>query len=154
MKADFKLQNSFAFWIHRLNNLLQEQFNQALKEYELTWPQWMLLNALSDDGINTPAAIAEQLGVDRSGITRLLDRLETKEYVEREHDKLDRRSVKLHITSKGKKLMSTINSLAYQHQEKFLEELHLSERRGFKKELQKMLKTCGVDSQATWQRID
>ncbi|MFT6387755.1 MAG: hypothetical protein ACJAUP_001127 [Cellvibrionaceae bacterium] len=50
--------------------------------------------------------------------------------------------------------MSEINSLAYQHQEKFLGELHFSERRAFKKELQKMLRTCGVDSQAVWQRID
>jgi len=154
MKPDFKLQNSFAFWVHRLNSVLQDQFNQSLKEYELTWPQWMLLNALSEESVSTPAAIADQLGVDRSGITRLLDRLEKKEYVEREHDRLDRRSVKLHITPKGKKLMSTINSLAYQHQENFLEELHLSERRGFKKELQKMLRTCGVDSQSMWQRID
>lgn len=154
VKADFKLQNSFAFWIHRLNNLLQDQFNALLKEYEVSWPQWMLLNVLSGSEANTPAVIAEQLGVDRSGVTRLLDRLEAKGYVEREHDKLDRRSVNLHITPKGKQLMSTINGLAYQHQEQFLEDLHLSERRGFKKELQKMLRTCGVDSQSMWQRID
>jgi len=154
VKADFQLQNSFAFWIHRLNNLLQDQFNSSLKEYELSWPQWMILNILSGGDINTPAVIAAQLGVDRSGVTRLLDRLEAKGYVEREHDKLDRRSVKLHVTSKGKQLMSEINSLAYQHQEKFLEDLHLSERRGFKKELQKMLRSCGVDSKQAWQRID
>ncbi len=154
MIPDFQLQNSFAFWIHRLNNLLQEQFNLLLKDYEVTWPQWMLLNVLSGTEACTPAAIAEQLGVDRSGVTRLLDRLEAKGYVEREHDKLDRRSVKLHLTSKGKQLMSTINSLAYQHQEVFLKELHLSERRGFKKELQKILKTCGVDTQLLWQRTD
>ncbi|MEO0443855.1 MAG: MarR family transcriptional regulator, partial [Pseudomonadota bacterium] len=85
MTADFKLHNSFAFWIHRLNSLLQEQFNQQLKAYEITWPQWMLLNVLSDLDINTPAAIAGQLGIDRSGVTRLLDRLEAKDFVEREH---------------------------------------------------------------------
>ena len=114
----------------------------------------MLLNVLDGSDANTPALISEQLGVDRSGITRLLDRLEVKEYVEREHDKLDRRSVKLHITAKGKKLMAEINSVAYQHQEQFLEDLHLSERRGFKKELQKMLKTSGVETSSLWQRID
>ncbi|MGH1486181.1 MAG: MarR family winged helix-turn-helix transcriptional regulator [Cellvibrionaceae bacterium] len=154
MKPDFKLHNSFAFWIHRLNSLLQDQFNQQLKDYEITWPQWMLLNVLEGSAANTPALIAEQLGVDRSGITRLLDRLEVKEYIEREHDKLDRRSVKVHITDKGKKLISAINTAAYQHQETFLADLHLSERRGFKKELQKMLRTSGVDTFPLWQRID
>ncbi len=154
MKSDFKLQNSFAFWIHRLNNLLQEQFNRQLKDYDITWPQWMLLNVLDGSEANTPAVIADHLGVDRSGITRLLDRLESKDYIEREHDKLDRRSVKLHITNKGKKFMAEINAIAYQHQEQFLTDLHLSERRGFKKELQKMLRTSGVDTLSTWQRID
>lgn len=154
MKPEFQLQNSYAFWIHRLNNLLQEHFNRLLQDYDLSWPQWMLLNVLATGEVNTPAGIAEQLGVDRSGVTRLLDRLEAKDYLQREHDRLDRRSVKIHMTDKGKQLMSAINQLAHQHQEHFLSDLHLSERRGFKKELQKMLKTCGVDTQATWQRID
>ena len=154
MKPEFQLQNSFAFWIHRLNSLLQEQFNSLLKEYEVTWPQWMLLNVLAGENANTPAAIADKLGTDRSGVTRLLDRLETKGYVVREHDKLDRRSIKLHVTEKGQQFIGKINALAYQHQEQFLQDLHLSERRGFKKELQKMLKTCGVDTQSLWQRID
>ena len=154
MKPDFKLHNSFAFWIHRLNGLLQDQFNHQFKSYDITWPQWMLLNVLDGTDAETPAMIAEHLGVDRSGVTRLLDRLEAKAYVEREHDKLDRRSIKLHITQKGRQLMDEINTLAYQHQEKFLEDLHLSERRGFKKELQKMLRTSGVDTFSLWQRID
>jgi DNA-binding MarR family transcriptional regulator len=154
MKSDFHLHNSFAFWIHRINNLLQEQFNQQLQAYEITWSQWMLLNVLHSSEVDTPAAIAAQLGVDRSGITRLLDRLEAKHYVEREHDKLDRRSVKLHMTSKGTALMQEINTLAYAHQQQFLKELHLSERRGFKKELQKILRTSGVDTMSLWQRID
>lgn len=154
MKPDFQLQNSFAFWIYRLNSLLQEQFNQQLEPYEVTWQQWMLLNVLNSKDIKTPAAIADELGVDRSGVTRMLDRLECKGYLIREHDKLDRRSVNLFMTEKGNSTMSKINNLAYQHQEKFLADLHLSERRGFKKELQKMLRIGGVDTTALWQRID
>lgn len=114
----------------------------------------MVLNVLDEGAANTPAVIAEQLGADRSGITRLLDRLETKEFVLREHDKLDRRSIKLQMTSKGKALIGEINDKAHQHQQQFLSELHLSERRGFKKELQKMLKVSGIDTSSLWQRID
>ncbi|MFT6969391.1 MAG: DNA-binding MarR family transcriptional regulator [Cellvibrionaceae bacterium] len=154
MKSDFKLHNSFAFWIYRLNNVLQDAFNQQLKDHDITWPQWMVLNVLDEGLANTPAVIADHLGADRSGITRLLDRLETKGFVIREHDKLDRRSIKLRMTSKGKGLMAQINNKAHQHQQQFLSELHLSERRGFKKELQKMLKVSGIDTAPIWQRID
>jgi DNA-binding MarR family transcriptional regulator len=154
MKADFQLQNSYAYWIYRLSNALQEQFNHLLKSYDITWPQWMLLNVLYGSKADTPAAFADQLGVDRSSITRLLDRLETKNYLKREHDKLDRRSVKIIITDKGIKAMDEINKLAYEHQQQFLAGLHLSERRGFKKELQKILKTSGIETLTTWTRID
>jgi DNA-binding MarR family transcriptional regulator len=154
MKSDFELQNSYAYWIYRLNNRLQEQFNQLLKSYDITWPQWMLLNVLASEQADTPAGFADHLGVDRSSITRLLDRLEQKHYVERQHDKLDRRSVKILMTKKGIDTMDSINALAYQHQQEFLDELHLSERRGFKKELQKILKTTGIETLTTWTRID
>jgi len=154
MKSDFKLHNSFAFWIYRLNNVLQDAFNQQMQDHDISWPQWMVLNVLDAGVASTPAVIADHLGADRSGITRLLDRLETKGFVIREHDKLDRRSINLSMTSKGESLMAEINSKARQHQQQFLSELHLSERRGFKKELQKMLKVSGVDTAPIWQRID
>ena len=153
MQTDFQLNNSFAFWVHRLNSRLQEQFNEQLKPYDLSWPQWMLMNVLADK-VSTPAVAAEQLGVDRSAVTRLLDRLEAKGYVGREHDKLDRRSVNIAVTAKGRNLMHEINALAYQHQQQFLKDLHLSERRGLKKELQKILRTTGLDTLTLWQRID
>lgn len=154
MKPDFKLHNSFAFWIYRLNHVLQDAFNEQLKEHDITWPQWMVLNVLDEGLADTPAVIATHLGADRSGITRLLDRLELKAFVLREHDRLDRRSIKLKMTPEGKKVMAEINNKAHQHQQQFLSELHLSERRGFKKELQKMLKISGIDTTKLWQRID
>ena len=154
MKSNFLLHNSFAFWAYRLNNLLQERFNEQLKSFDITWPQWMILNVLDNGEGHTPAFVANQMGVDRSGVTRLLDRLEAKEYVVREHDRLDRRSVKLALSEKGKQAIGDINQQANQHQEAFLAELHISERRALKKELQKILKTCGVDTTTLWQRID
>lgn len=156
MKPDFKLHNSFAFWLQRLNSLLQEQFNQQLKAYDVSWSQWMLLNILEGSEANmlTPAILADAMGIDRSGVTSLLDRLESKAMVQREHDKLDRRSGNVGLTEKALSAMANINSLAYQHQEAFLSELHLSERRGLKKELQKILKTSGADTATSWQRLD
>jgi len=154
MNPDFLLNNSFAFWIHRLNHVLQEQFNQRLKQYDVSWPQWMVLNVLHTDSSITPAVIAVQLGIDRSGVTRLLDRLEKKDYLTREHDKLDRRSVNLLLTTKGRSLIDEMNAVAREHQNDFLKDLHSSERLAYKKAMQKILKTSGIDSGALWQRLD
>jgi DNA-binding MarR family transcriptional regulator len=152
MEKDFHLHNSFVFWIHRLSALMQDHFNQQLSECDVTWPQWMVLNVLYHQMGQTPAKIAECVGIDRSAITRLVDRLEGKGLVEREYNKLDRRSINVHITSLGKETMERINDLAYKHQTYFLKDLHTSEQRALKGELQKMLRAGGIDNIRTWKR--
>lgn len=151
-QPDFVLHNSYTFWISRLASLMQEQFNQRLKAEEVTWPQWMVLNVLQQGLAQTPAAIAENIGIDRSAVTRLLDRLEKKSLVLREHDKLDRRSVNVFITDGGKNVMDRLNKLAREHQEHFLSSLHATEYRGLKGNLQKMLRLGGVDSLPLWKQ--
>lgn len=146
--------NSFLFWISRLNTVLQDGFNQQLAHYDITWPQWLVVNVLSQGIAGTPAQIAQHLGVDRSAITRLLDRLERKQFVERIHDKLDRRSVNVVLTPQGDNMVRKMNIEAYKYQQQFLTDLHRSERRGLKGELQKMLRTAGIDTFEQWRRAD
>lgn len=146
--------NSFLFWISRLNTVLQDSFNQQLAHYDISWPQWLVINVLSQGAARTPAHIADHLGVDRSAVTRLLDRLEKKHYVERIHDKLDRRSVNVVLTPQGEDIVQQVNEAAYRHQQDFLLDLHRSERRGLKGELQKILRTAGIDTFDSWRRAD
>ncbi len=153
MEKDFHLHNSFAFWLSRLTSVMQENFNRRLEEFQVSWPQWMLLNALDNDMGHTPAQIAVCLGIDRSAITRLVDRLENKSLVIREHDKLDRRSVNIFMTPQGKRVIGQLNALAYEHQQHFLSQLHSSECRALKGELQKMLRAGGLDSATQWRLL-
>lgn len=152
-RPDFMLHNSYTYWISRLASLMQEQFNQRLKQEEVTWPQWMVLNVLQQGLAKTPASIAENIGIDRSAVTRLLDRLEKKHLVLREHDKLDRRSVNVYITDTGKDLMGNLNQVAREHQEYFLSSLHATEYRHLKGNLQKLLRLGGVDSLPLWKQL-
>lgn len=150
---EFYIHNSFTFWISRLASLMQEQFNHQLKTLDVTWPQWMVLNVLNQALADTPAAIAQNIGVDRSAVTRLLDRLENKSLVRRHHDKLDRRSVKIEITEQGAQLMDELNQLARSHQDFFMSGLPNTEYRSFKGNIQKMLKLGGVDSANLWKQL-
>lgn len=74
---------------------MQEEFNKEFLEYEVTWPQWLILNALHHKKFDTPSELAKYLCIDRSSITRLAVRLEKKSLLTRTHNKLDRR-VKLY----------------------------------------------------------
>lgn len=152
-EQEYHLHNSFTYWISRLASLMQEQFTQSLQEHDVTWPQWMLLNVLHHKLAVTPAQIADKIGIDRSAITRLVDRLEKKGMVERYHDGLDRRSVKILLTQTGKRAMAALNDAARQHQEKFLQQLPNTEYRGLKGNIQKMLRAGGVETAEMWKHI-
>lgn len=58
-----------------------------------------------DLGPLTPSVIADYCGVTRSSATELLDWLETRELLAREHRKDDRRSLELVLTDKGRKIL-------------------------------------------------
>lgn len=149
----FMLHNSYTFWISRLASVMQDRFNKELETLDVTWPQWMVMNVLTHELANTPANIAAQIGVDRSAVTRLVDRLEKKGLVMREHDGLDRRSVKVHITSPGQMMVRHLDEAAERHQKVFLEGLHNTEYRALKGNIQKLLRAGGVETAALWKHV-
>ncbi len=151
--SEFHLHNSFTYWISRLASLMQERFNEALQQHDVTWPQWMVLNVLHHQLAATPAQVAENIGIDRSAITRLVDRLEKKDLVRRQHDGLDRRSIRLLLTLRGEQLMHTLNASACIHQQGFLEQLPKTEYRGLKGNIQKMLRAGGLETISLWKHI-
>ena len=150
VKSEFLYQNSFCFWLAKLSSVMQEQFNGVVREYDITWSQWLLINHLRQRVNSTPAQASDAIGVDRSAITRLADRLEAKKLVMRMREGLDRRSVSLYLTKQGLDLCEQVDTAAKQHQEKFLESLHSSEQRMLKQALQKMLRSGGVESHEDW----
>jgi len=152
-QRDFHLHNSFTFWIGRLANVMKDAFNQKLASWDVTYPQWMILNVLHHQLADTPAQIAENIGVDRSAVTRLLDRLEAKNLAERMHDGLDRRSVKILMTRQGAALMDELNEAAREHQQLFLSQMHPTELRAFKTNLQKLLRAGDVDTTNIWRHL-
>lgn len=152
-EKDFHLHNSFVFWIGRLAQQMQERLNEALKAHGLTWQQWAALNVMHHGLAKTPAQVADHLGADRSTITRMLDRLENQSLVLREHDGLDRRVVKLHLTDAARALIKQLNKLAEAHQAEFMSELPSTEYRGLRSSLVKMLRAGGVDAASLWRQV-
>lgn len=74
--------------LHGLDNITREQFGI------------LLLLSLGDGLYQTQ--IANILGKDRPNITRMIDILETNDYIRREKDANNRRILKVYLTEKGK----------------------------------------------------
>lgn len=86
-------------------SLLSRSVGRALAPWGMTWPQAMslfILRAL-DEPINA-TTLVEQLGLGRTAMTAVVDRLERRGWVERRPHPRDRRVALLTLTATGRQV--------------------------------------------------
>jgi DNA-binding MarR family transcriptional regulator len=84
---------------------VQKQFNEALKNHNINYEEWCILNAIIQTELASPHLISQMLGTTPPLMTRKLDRLEIKALVKRWHSKDgDRRFVHLTCSEKGRNI--------------------------------------------------
>lgn len=81
------------------------------------------LTTRGDDEEVIPSEIASQLGYSRTRVTRILDALEQRGFVERVHDRQDRRRVLVHATESGRTASLEENAEAIEGLQGFIEGL-------------------------------
>jgi MarR family 2-MHQ and catechol resistance regulon transcriptional repressor len=77
-------------------------------EYDLTAPQFGVLEALYHLGPLSLGELAEKLLVTGGNVTYVMDRLESQELVVRERSGDDRRVVRAHLTTKGRATIDAV----------------------------------------------
>ena len=82
-----------------------------MQPLELTALQWEPLLLLHLQRADTVAALARESQVNCSAMTRMLDRLEEKQLLERRRSVTDRRVVHLALTEKGQQVCEAIEPL-------------------------------------------
>ena len=93
---------TLGFLLHEVARLLRKRFEQISRESGLTRSQWQALAYLDqNEGINQ-SGLAELLDVEPITLSRILDRLEACELVERHPDPSDRRIRILRLAPKAR----------------------------------------------------
>jgi MarR family 2-MHQ and catechol resistance regulon transcriptional repressor len=80
----------------------------AIKHYDLTAPQFGVLEALAHLGPMKMCDIAQKYLTSGANITGVVDRLEEKGLVQRVMEEDDRRTYRIHLTENGGKLIAGI----------------------------------------------
>lgn len=110
--------------------------------YDISVTQCYALEALVEHGPMRSQSLAEQLLLDKSTTTRVVDALERKGYVGRTQAQDDARAVSLQVTRSGRALYERINrELVAQHAE-LLAELDPSIRAGVAEVVRKLARAA------------
>lgn len=83
---------------------VREAFEQTLAEAGASLGTWVVLSALSDEGIVSQSALGTQIHLDGATITHHIDRLESLGLVLRQADPGDRRVRRIELTPAGTRL--------------------------------------------------
>ena len=103
MKAETLLQldNQLCFPLYAASRMVTKLYQPLLEKLEITYPQYLILLTLWENGALTVNEIGKKLMLETNTLTPLLKRMETKGIVKRTRSKIDERRVIIKLTSKG-----------------------------------------------------
>ena len=97
-----KLDDQLCFALYAATNAVVRAYRPLLAEIDLTYPQYLIMLVLWQDGPGVVTHIADRLNLAPNAISPLLDRLEKQGLVMRQRDREDRRVVHVELTQKGR----------------------------------------------------
>lgn len=125
------LTRNYGFLLSDVARLMRTAYDRRVRKLGLTRSQWWVLNQLfRNPGINQ-SELAEILEVQKPTLGRLLDRMEAKGWVRREHDAADRRAWRVHLTDAVEPALRDLRAAAADLRRDALAGLSAAEREQF-----------------------
>ncbi|MER0237940.1 MarR family transcriptional regulator [Fulvimarina sp. MAC8] len=96
-----RLDDALCFALYNATNAIIRSYRPLLQKIGLTYPQYLVMMALWDEGAMRIVDVARRLDLAPNAITPLVDRLEKIELVSRVPSETDRRTSMIHLTDRG-----------------------------------------------------
>ena len=106
------LSRNFGFLVNDVARSLRTEYDRRVRELGLTRSQWWVMNHLFRNPGLSQSELAEILEVEKPSVGRLLDRLEAKGWVRREHDARDRRAWRVYLADAAEPQMRSLRKRA------------------------------------------
>jgi len=96
-----RLDNQVCFLVYSLEHKISRLYRELLGPLGITYPQYLVLLVLWEEGKMGVAALAGRLRLDTGTVSPLLKRMERAGLVRRRRSAADERSVEVSLTAKG-----------------------------------------------------
>ena len=127
------------FLVRRLHQIHVAIFLKECAAEKVTPIQWGILTLVGSSSGIGHIEIAEELGLDRSNVADVVDRLTRRGLLTQSINEADRRKKSVHIASAGRKLMQAFEAKARRAQRRLLAALSDEERHTFMTLLQRLV---------------
>ena len=125
------LSRNFGFLLNDVARLMRTAYDRRIRKLGLTRAQWWVLTHLYRSNGVSQTELADTLEIEKPTLGRLLDRLEAKGWVRREHDASDRRVWRVHLTDEVEPALRTMRAIAAELRRDALAGISAAERERF-----------------------
>jgi DNA-binding MarR family transcriptional regulator len=115
------------------------QLEARLEPAGMTGRHWGCLTVIAQEGPMTQQRLGKWMGVDRTTIVAVVDRLEAEGFVERRRDPADRRAYALQVTPEGEAWLKRSGKVILELEDEYLGSLSAAERAKLVELLQRVL---------------
>ncbi len=124
---NFDMNNSLGFVLNRTAIAMKTGFNTKIKEFDISPEQWSLIFRVVENEGLTQKELSDTTYKDQANITRSIDRLEKKGFLNRVSNSNDRRIINLFPTQKAKELVEKIVPISNEYNKQLCQGLSKNE---------------------------
>jgi DNA-binding MarR family transcriptional regulator len=134
-----ELRSHIGFWLRFVSNHVSHSFAKKLLDSGVTAAEWVILREIFDTDEMPPSSLAEQTGLTRGAISKLIERLVVKKLVSRKEGSDDRRYQRIALTPAGRRLVPTLAAVADRNDHEFFKPLTGKEQQALIATLKKLV---------------
>lgn len=102
--APLSLDEHLCFALYSASRAMTAAYRPLLTELGITYPQYLVLLVLGEEGDISVGRLGERLQLDSGTLSPLLKRMEASGIVRRQRSETDERQVEVALTTEGKRL--------------------------------------------------
>jgi len=121
-------EDCIVFLLAKAYQRAHSAFKQKLAPFGITPVQQLILMALGEEGSLSPAEISERIAMDSATLSGVLERMAEGGMIKREENPEDRRSIRVSLTARAKKMQEDLAGQRQAINEELTGKLTLEER--------------------------
>jgi DNA-binding MarR family transcriptional regulator len=132
------LELHLGYWLRRVSNHVSGAFARALQTRHTSVAEWVVLCHIQEQPGITPGELAEPLDLTRGAVSKVIDKLEAKNWIARSAKPGDSRVQLLSLTRRGSRILPQLAEIADQNDREFFDGLGAGERATLRRLLGKL----------------
>lgn len=122
------LESHLGYWLRRVSNHVSGAFARALQARHTSVAEWVVLCQVQGRTGITPGELSEILDLTRGAISKVIDKLEAKNWIVRSAKPEDARVQLLSLTRQGSRILPQLAEIADQNDREFFDRLDAGEK--------------------------